>query len=382
MQIGYRKDRRTFKVAFISWHPAPYRDPLLERLNKSRDVELTVFNVLARDRGHGFWDLEEPAYSASSLGGNCRNRISKTFRLFKLFIAERYDLLILPVFMLKRFMLLSVVMHIFGRPFAILSDSDGFRRINTFFEWVRIYISRRAALLLVQGAAGKRLFVERYGVSDNRILPGVYALENGRLAREIADLRHRRDTLRRKFGLGLKDTVFVMVANMVPTRHYPITCAGFTEFAENNPGCVFLICGRGPLLDEMTLYAQEHKEIKVVPGCSFDAMKELYAMADVYVHGGKEPASTALVIGAISQLPIVSSYAVGCSVDLLVDNETGVVVKNHLSKSDWAAAFSEICRLRDRWAQMGRVASKKAEMYDADIVSKTVIEYMHANLGE
>ena len=98
-------------------------------------------------------------------------------------------------------------------------------------------------------------------------------------------------------------------------------------------------------------------------------MLELYAAADVYVHGGKEPASTALVIGAIAHLPLISSEAVGCSFDVLKDNETGFRVVDYKSVSDWSKTFALAKNNASSWQEFGDSARALSAKLDSDRVA-------------
>jgi len=118
----------------------------------------------------------------------------------------------------------------------------------------------------------------------------------------------------------------------------------------------------------------------VLPGVSFSEMQELYALADVYVHGGKEPASTALVIGAISHLPLISSLSVGCAADVVRDGETGVLLTDCLSVDGWVAAFRRMMSDSDRWGDYGINARIASERLDCDNTIENLISVIK-NVG-
>ena len=50
------------KIAFVSNHPAPYRDPFLSRLVRIPSLQVEVFSLFQRDGGHSFWALEAPFF--------------------------------------------------------------------------------------------------------------------------------------------------------------------------------------------------------------------------------------------------------------------------------------------------------------------------------
>ena len=209
-------------------------------------------------------------------------------------------------------------------------------------------------------------------------MKGAYALDNSLLYEKINMHRKQKSEIRKKYGLSQNDTVFLMVANMIPTRHYPITTDGFIKFVNGQDNYKFMIVGNGPDFEAMKKKSAKHPELIVLGGVSFEEMLSLYAIADVYVHGGEEPASTALVIGAVAGLPLVSSTAVGCSVDVLCDGESGVLVDNHLNADSWVCSFLRLMNARAEWHTYGLEAQRRAKTLDASVVAKRFVSTIMA----
>ena len=218
-------------------------------------------------------------------------------------------------------------------------------------------------------------FLEKtFTAQETRIVCGAYALDGDALEKRILEMRANgeRAAVREKLGLPQRAKMFLMVANMIPTRKYPVTSAGFVEFSGMHKECVFVMVGKGPEYEQMRSYANGNPCLRTIEGCSFDDMLTLYAAADVYVHGGKEPASTALVIGAIAHLPLISSDDVGCSADLLIDGETGYKVVDSCSSAAWRDVFDRALLGQSEWLKMGEKARKMSSAIDADVVARVL----------
>lgn len=356
------------KLAIVSRHPAPYRDPLLRRFANDSRFETEVLNELSFDAGHDFWDLKEHGYDAKPLFGSSKRRFGRILHLIRRVVFGKYDFVLWAGFNTFELTVAVFLSALFRKHYGFMADTVEQRAINAFRLWVKRFIVRHAALILVPGKAGSKFWHETYGVPMEKICEGAYALDGEKMRNELAELRVRRDELRQKYGLGIDDTVYLMVANMIRTRYYPITSAAFGKFAALHPGNRFVMVGRGTDLEVMQQAARQNAALVVVPGCSFDEMKALYALADVYVHGGTEPASTALVIGAIAGLPLISSDAVGCSADVLRDGESGVKVADYLSKADWENGFLRLYEHRREWKMMGACADALSRDMDVDSV--------------
>lgn len=363
----------SMRLAFISIHPAPYRDGLLKRLACDPRLSVDVYTEQMYDKGHAFWDLGESPYPIRPMPLRNFGKIVSGVALIVALLKGRYNLAFFPGFRLYGVVAMTLFALIHKR-YGYGADTIKENSRLKLWRWMKRFLVRHADFVFVPGRAGKDFFIREYGVERNRIVEGGYALEGKILANEIASQRAHRDELRSQYGLTGADDVFLMVANMIPTRHYPILAQAFSQSVQRNGHCKFMICGVGPDLEKMRQYAEMHSEIVVVPGCSFDNMKSLYAIADVYVHGGAEPASTAIVIGAIAGLPILSSEAVGCAADVLEDGKSGVVVADYLSVDAWCEGFRKMMEKKTHWMTMGVYARELSRKLDVDEIYPRFVE--------
>jgi glycosyltransferase involved in cell wall biosynthesis len=363
-------------MAFISMHPAPYRDAFIEKLVQNNPKKVDVFNYLSSDKGHDFWGLEASTFKVEELGGSKLSFFRMTFKLLRMFVFSRkYDFVMWPGWTYKPLFIPIFLSALFRKKFGFSADTVKQGKISKIGFILKRFVVNRAKIILVPGEAGRLFFSKTFDTDTNKILKGAYALDGNRI--EIEILKRRKNfkcSIRNKYDINEKAKVFLMVANMIPTRHYPITVSAFVEVAKQNKNAVFVIVGIGDDLKLMQEISLEEKSIKVIPGCSFDEMLSLYAMSDVYVHGGTEPASTALVIGAISHLPLISSMAVGCAKDVLVDGETGVLVYDYKSVALWKAGFDKILKSEDLWDLMGEKARTLSKRMDVDVCVNQFID--------
>lgn len=361
------------KVAFISRHPAPYRDPLLKRLAADSRLSVEIFNELPLDAGHDFWDLKEHGYEARDLYPKGAGRVRRIGHLLTTFVFGKYDFVLWSGFNTLEPTLAILIAALLGKRYGFMADTVAQRPIAGVRAWLKRIIVRNASLIFVPGEAGASFWKKTYGVNAKSLAKGAYALDGFSLEREIVALRASRNEIRARFGIAPEEKVFLMVANMIPTRHYPIMAAAFERFCSRHAECRFVMVGKGPDYKAINEHARHCRGLVAVNGCSFDEMKSLYAISDVYVHGGTEPASTALVIGAIAGLPLVSSDAVGCAEDVLIDGQTGVKTSDYLSEDAWLAAFEEIYSKRSLWSEMGRAAREVSKVLDVEKVHEALV---------
>lgn len=357
------------KLAFVSAHPAPYRDPFLRRLAVCKAIDTKIFSLFSDDNDHSFWNLESHGYPSELIGKRSEHWLRLFLRLLRRVILAKFDVICWPGFHRPCTKAAMIVCALLGKRYGFCADSIVQPSRGGLAIAIKRFVVKRASFIFVPGKASQQFFVKEFGYPIEKICLGQYALEGKQIEENVLRLRRERlSELRQKFGFADDDVVFLMVANMTPTRHYPITATAFSRFAEHHPGAKFVMVGAGPDLEKMQEMANASAALKVIPGVSFAEMQELYALADVYVHGGAEPASTALVIGAIAHLPLISSPSVGCSADVVRDGETGVLVDDCMSEEKWAQGFSHLMEYREKWNEFGDEARRLSEPLDCDEV--------------
>lgn len=365
------------KIAFISMHPAPYRDALIGKFIQLFHGDVDVFNLYGSDVGHRFWSLSAPEYTTKCIVAESQ-RISQlrlAFRLLRMFVISRkYDCVVWPGYVEWSVRFAILMSALLRRKYILSIDSVKQPRVARITFAIKKWMINRAVLLFVPGKASRTFLMETFAAQGARIVCGAYALDGGALEKKILELRANgeRAVVREKLGVPQDAKMFLMVANMIPTRLYPITSSGFVKFAASHKDCVFVMVGKGPGYEQMRSYAKENLCLHVIEGCSFENMLKLYAAADIYVHGGKEPASTALVIGAIAHLPLISSDDVGCAADLLVEGVTGYKVADSASPDLWRDVFCRAISGQSDWQKMGDAAREISMVLDADVAVKTL----------
>lgn len=354
------------KIAILSAHPAPYRDRLLSIVEKNLGGEVKIFTLFPDDGKHDFGNRVLP-YSTEFIATRRDSGWRIFIRLTRKIVFGRFDFILWACYVHwyeKAAILLCILM---GKRYGFGADSVAQPKIGRLAWRIKRMVVRNARLIHVPGKMSKRFFVDTFDVHPSNIVTGSYALEGNALENRIVSLREQ-STLAERDAIGVhaSSTVFLMVANMLPTRHYPVLCRAFVKFASSNRDSVFLMVGTGPELGDIQALAKKHQCLKVIAGCPFDRLVSLYALSNVYVHGGVEPASSALVMGAIAHLPLIASSSVGCQADVVVDGESGILVKDYLSEQEWVDAFQKMSCMKGSWEEMGKRARELSRSLDLE----------------
>jgi len=365
------------KLAVLSCHPAPYRDPLFNNLARNNGVLLNVFSLEKNDAGHGYWNLHPPKYvnKVWKCWGNPRaGHFCFHPSVIRVILFEKYSVVFFPGFIYLTCVVGTLLCMLRKIPYVIDMDSVESGRDRRFAGQLKKLILNNALFLFVPGEASKRFLLHAYSIPEKKICKGSYLVDAVEMRNKIDAHRGSRLEIRKKYAISDKHIVFLMVANMLPNRCYPLLSEAFSDVSARFPDMLFLMVGRGLDYGKMKqLEDSNPNKFRVINGCSFDEMQTIYSIADVYVHGGQEPYSTALVIGAIAGLPLVSSQAVGAAWDCLVDGDSGVLVKDHNSKEAWVTGLKRMMVLKDMWQEMGSRASMYAQQNTIESVSQDII---------
>lgn len=365
------------KIAFFSIHPAPYRDPLLNYLSQKEGVVLDVFSYQAVDYGHDFWKLDEPQYRNISLKTLPGTRGKLHRGILKTVLFSGYDVFFWPGFLSFSSLLGMWLCALLRKHYVVTLDSvkDSGSKKNKLREFIKKFFFNHAKLLFVPGAASANFLMDSYGIPPRRICAGAYCMDP-RIYADIAELHQQKETIKKRLGLQPGEKIFLMVANMIKKRKYPLTAEAFLQVSKKFPNMRFLMIGKGEDYEKILEMASQSSALFPVNGCSFDALKEFYAVADVYVHGGKEPASTALLMGAGSNLPLISSYSVGFSLDCLEDGKSGFLVEDYADLKCWVSAFERAMTNENKWESMGAVAYEKNKAFDPGVVAEKMLSLL------
>jgi glycosyltransferase involved in cell wall biosynthesis len=364
-------------LAYISIHPAPYRDPFLNQLAETPGVNLDVFQYESLDRGHSFWNLTPPKY--------------RQFQFVKIFrhigqgihfpplklVFQRYDYYVIPGTLYLSSLFLLVVLPMLKRKVILCADSVSDATQSRVVKAIKRWIYRKIALVMVPGEAGAIFFCQKYGFKRADCLYGGYAMDVTSIRRQIWAFDEGGNLqFLRNYHLPRDKKIFMMCANMQYNRDYPILVEAFERFAAGKQDVHLLMIGGGSDAQRVDQMIAGFPMITRVDHCSFDELIQFYANIYCYVHTGREPYSTALALGAVAGVPLISSSAVGASYDYIQDGVTGVLVSDYKSSREWGAAMQDVYD----WGEEKRLSARNQLM---DMVKKlspeaAVSAFIHA----
>ncbi len=252
-------------------------------------------------------------------------------------------------------LLLMVLLPLTGRKVILCADSIADTSQSKLLRCIKHHIYKMASFVMVPGEAGTRFFNEVYGFQRAACLVGGYAMDVENMRKHVQSLDQvAKDQFLRGYGLPLNRKIFMMCANMLKRRDYPVLVEAFKRFMAGKEDVHLLMIGGGEDASQVDRMIAEVPEITRIDHCPYDELICFYSAIFSYVHTGNEPYSTAMTMGAIVGVPLISSLAVGASYDYIRDGDTGVLVCDPKNEDHWVKALNEVYSWGDGKRQAAR----------------------------
>jgi glycosyltransferase involved in cell wall biosynthesis len=333
------------RVAFVSPEPTPYRAPLLDRVARQPEVDLTVIYAAHTVASRG-WDvvLDHPAVYLRGVSVPGARRVLRhdypvTPGVFGALGDAEPDVVVVSGWSTFAAEAALAWCRVRSVPYVLLVESHDTgpkvgwrRRVKTTLVPP---IVRGAASVLVVGALARDSVIA-LGADPTLVRVFANTIDVAAYVDTVDRLLTRRVELRTALGLRSADLCVVSVARLAPEKGLD-TLLRAAEAAEARA----LVVGSGP---ERARLERLGSNAIFTGELAADRVLEAYAAADVFaLLSSHEPWGVAVNEAAAAGLPLVLSDRVGAAADLLRDGENGVLVP----PGDVGRAADAIRLLRD-----------------------------------
>lgn len=326
------------RVLLLNNVPAPYFDPLFEKLGEESGWRLTVcyssdWNMgvgwagrpLAEKSAHRtiILDQQQPALK-SKLGA----WTAAAFALAKILMREKPDYLVCYGYTLAPQMVLLLWAMITITPFALIGDANyhndtaaGLKRLVKG-AWLRL-LTRRAAALIVIGTANRR-FWESHGAKADKLFEARFAVDNDFYERAREERKEDAARLRSRLGLTGK-TVFLFVGRLVRRKNVDLIIRAARQL--NDDRIAVAIAGSGDEKLALEGLADGDPRIVFAGAIPPDEAPLYYAISDVLVlPATQEPWGLVINEAMASGLAIIAHRHCGAALDLVAP-DNGVALE-------------------------------------------------------
>jgi glycosyltransferase involved in cell wall biosynthesis len=372
------------RVLLLNNVPAPYFDPLFERLGRESEWHLTVCYSSSWNRDVG-WDEKNvgdckahQTIILDRMRPGLKRRLGSpsaaAMAIAGILNSQRPHYLICYGYTLKPQIAAITWAMLTGTPFAVIGDAniycDNARGLKRLLRgwWLR-RVTQRASALITIGVAN-RLFWESYGARPHQLFEARFAVDNDFYARASEARRAESVVLREK--LGLTDSiVFLFVGRLIKRKNVDLIVRAARQVNDNRIAVV--IAGTGEELVSLKAMAGDNPRV-IFPGLVVpDELPLYYAMADVLVlPASQEPWGLVVNEAMACGLAVIAHRHCGATIDL-VSEDNGVVLQT-FSIDELARAMEMIAGNSELRRSMQKRSREKIESWSIDCAAQGIIK--------
>jgi glycosyltransferase involved in cell wall biosynthesis len=317
------------RVLLLNNVPAPYFDPLFERVGREPGLDLAVCYSSAWNQDVG-WKAETGAQNNTQdliildrqrpwLKARFGSSFAATAALLDLLQNEPPDcLLVYGYTLLPQMNALLWAMRT-NTPYLIAGDANIYNDTATGLKrfikglWLRSVVQRAGALLSVGTA--NRLFWSAYGARAEQIFDARFAVDNDYFAQASERRKNDAEELRRKLGLEGK-AVFLFVGRLVKRKNVDLIIRAARQL--NDERIAVLIAGSGDEQESLEALAAGDPRVIFAGNVAQTELPMFYALADVLILPAREEPWGLVVNEAMAcGLAIIAHQHCGAAVDLV-----------------------------------------------------------------
>lgn len=134
---------------------------------------------------------------------------------------------------------------------------------------------------VIAKTAKAKTFLEARGFTHCTVVPCGYDPE-----RFSWPTKEQKQSLRRKYQIGLESAVWVYAGNLLKRRDLPTAIKAFAEYKEKQGDAIFLIAGSGPEKDDiLDMAAKKHvaDSIRFLGTLEWQQLREVFAVGDLFI---------------------------------------------------------------------------------------------------
>lgn len=343
---------RKVRLAYLVTHPVQYQAPLLRRLAREPDIDLTVFFCsdfsVRRFADQGFgrvieWDvplLEGYKYEfLSAVGSTDRVSFWQPFNygLASRLKEGRFDVLWVHSYARWFHWIAMVSARRLGMKVLIRDEATPISAHRSLLRRMAKQVFFRGLKTMCDGflaiGALNRDYYRRHGVEEKRIFLVPYAVDNGFFQAEAAASAATREELRSSLGLVPGRPVILYASKMIERKRPADLLEAYARLSpdgRSEPYPYLLFIGDGDMRALLEKRASElgWNSIKFLGFKNQTELPRYYDLCDVFVLPSvREP--WGLVVNEVMNAgrAIIASDQVGCAPDLVKDGENGYIFK-------------------------------------------------------
>lgn len=322
-----------YKVALIHNIIAPYRILFFERLYEHPSIDLSIY-FCAKTHKHRKWDiLESDRYNYEILSGITLELAGITYHInppiISKLIKEKYDVVILngttnfttqAAFITSKFLKTPTILWSEG-----IESAQSL--LGKFISPLTKYIVRNVDAVVVPGTMSRDFHIKQ-GAVPEKIFIAPNIVDNEMFVLQSSKLKKEKERLKQELNIQ-NEQVILFVGQLIKRKGSEYLIRAYRKLKEEYDNVCLVIIGDGVLKSKLEeICIEEHIEDVRFTGWVSEEQKIIYySISDLFVLPTLSDLCPLVLNEAMAcGLPVISTNAAGCAMDLIIPGDNGFIV--------------------------------------------------------
>lgn len=324
---------KKYKVALIHNIISPYRVPLFERLAEHPSIDLEVYFCTKMHKERKWDILESDKYNYMILPGVTLEFLGIIYHInpsiVSKLIREKYDVVIIngnPDFTAHISFLTS---KLFKTPLIWWSEGieKAQSKLGKLISPLTKYIVKNVDAIVVPGTLSRDFHI-KMGAIPEKIFIAPNIVDNEMFIRKSSKFKEEKDKL--KWELNIKNAkIILFVGQLIQRKGVEYLINAFKKIKNEYCDVCLVIIGDGVLKNELekTCIKEKIKDVHFTGWMSEEKKIIYYSIADLFVTPTLKDLCPLVINEAMCcRLPVISTNAAGCAMDMIIPGENGFIV--------------------------------------------------------
>lgn len=323
---------KKYKVALIHNIIAPYRVPLFERLAQHPSIDLSVY-FCTKTHKHRKWAvLESDKYNYEILSGITVELAGITYHInpsiIPKLVKRKYDVVIIGGNTDFTTQAAFIASKLLKTPIILWSEGVGSAQslLGKVINPLTRYIVRNVDAIVVPGTRSRDFHI-RMGAIPEKIFIAPNIVDNEMFIQQSSKFKKEKERFKQELNIQ-NEKIILFVGRLVKGKGVEYLIAAYKKLKEEYGDCCLVIIGDGISKNELEeiCIKEDIKDIHFTGWLSEEKIV-YYSIANLFVLPTLKDLYPLVINEAMAcGLPVISTNAAGCAVDMILPGENGFIV--------------------------------------------------------
>lgn len=324
---------KKYKVALIHNIISPYRVPFFEGLTRHPSIDLSVY-FCAKTHKNRKWDiLESNKYNYNVLSGKTFEFLGIIYHINPVIISKlikrRYDIVIISGNTDFTTQAAFITSKLLKTPTILWSEGieSAQSLLGKVINPLTRYIVRNVDAVVVPGTISRDFHI-KMGASQKKIFIAPNIVDNKRFMQKSSKIKKDKERLKQELNIRNKK-IILFVGQLIKRKGVEYLIKAYKRVKDEYDDVCLVIIGDGVLKKELEeiCIKEDIKDVHFTGWVPEEQKIIYYSIAELFVLPTLKDLWALVINEAMAcGLPVISTKAAGCAVDMIIPSENGFIV--------------------------------------------------------